>query len=477
MTDKTNGATAFGLLGKAVRTLDSFFNFNARLGIGANNQTNGSTYRFDFVSRNRVQMEAMYRSSWIAGKAIDCVADDMTRAGIDITSEELKPEDIEQINNAFDEFRIWNELNDTIKWSRLYGGAIAVFMIDGQDPSTPLRIETIQKDQFKGLLVLDRWLVQPSLEDLVTEYGSDMGKPKYYTVVADAMALVNQKIHYSRVIRLEGLKLPYWQRIAENLWGQSIVERLWDRLVAFDSTTQGAAQLVYKAHLRTYKVKDFRQIITQGGKALEGLIKQMEQIRLWQSNEGLTLMDDSDTFETHSYTFSGLDAVLLQMGQQLGGAVDIPLTRLFSQSPAGMNATGESDLRNYYDRVNADQNKDLRQGLTKILRIICRSVLGIDAPKNLNFKFNPLWQLSDTEKSTIAQAHTAAIVQAEESGLVGRADALRELRHSSRITGLWSSISNEDIEAAENEPPLPKETDLDNPDDETKKEPDQSTKD
>ena len=165
MTDKTNGATAFGLLGKAVRTLDSFFNFNARLGIGANNQTNGSTYRFDFVSRNRVQMEAMYRSSWIAGKAIDCVADDMTRAGIDITSEELKPEDIEQINNTFDELRIWNELNDTIKWSRLYGGAIAVFMIDGQNPSTPLRIETIQKDQFKGLLVLDRWLEQPSLED------------------------------------------------------------------------------------------------------------------------------------------------------------------------------------------------------------------------------------------------------------------------------------------------------------------------
>jgi len=457
MTEPSKGSVAQTLLGRAIRTIDSFVNFNARVGIGANNQSSGSSYRFDFVSRNRVQMEAMYRSSWIAGKAVDCVADDMTRAGIEITSNELKPDDIENINRGFDELAIWNELRDTIKWSRLYGGAIAVLMIDGQNVSTPLRIDTIQKGQFKGLLVLDRWLVQPSLEDLVTEMGQSIGLPKYYTVIADAMALLNQKIHYSRVIRLEGLRLPYWQRVSENLWGQSICERLWDRLVAFDSTTQGAAQLVYKAHLRTYKVKDLREIIAIGGKAFEGLVKQIEQIRLWQSNEGLTLMDDADTFETHSYTFAGLDNVLLQLGQQLGGAVDIPLTRLFSQSPAGMNATGESDLRNYYDRVNADQNKDLRSGMTTILKVMCRSVLGIDAPKNIGFKFNSLWQLNDTEKSDIAQKHTMAVVQAEESGLVSRADALRELRHSSRITGLWSSIDDDDIEAAENEPPPPTE--------------------
>jgi len=329
MAETSRSNVAQTLLGRAIRTIDSFVNFNARVGIGANNQSNGSTYRFDFVSRNRVQMEAMYRTSWIAGKAVDCVADDMTRAGIEITSNGLKPDDIEHINNAFDTLEIWNGLRDTIKWARLYGGAIGVLMIDGQDISTPLRIDTIQKDQFKGLLVLDRWLVQPSLEDLVTEMGPSIGLPRYYSVIADAMALRNQKIHYSRVIRLEGLRLPYWQRVSENLWGQSVCERLWDRLVAFDSTTQGAAQLVYKAHLRTYKVKDLRSIIALGGKAFEGLVKQIEQIRIWQSNEGLTLMDDSDTFETHSYSFAGIDNVLLQMGQQLSGAIDVPLTAIF----------------------------------------------------------------------------------------------------------------------------------------------------
>jgi hypothetical protein len=59
-------------------------------------------------------------------------------------------------------------------------------------------------------------------------------------------------VHYSRCFRYTGVDLPYWQKIAENMWGMSIYERLWDRLTAFDSTTQGIAQLVYRAHLRVY---------------------------------------------------------------------------------------------------------------------------------------------------------------------------------------------------------------------------------
>jgi len=39
--------------------------------------------------------------------------------------------------------------------------------------------------------------------------------------------------------------------------------------------------------------------------------------------------------------------------QLASGAADIPMTRLLGQSPAGMNATGDGDMRNYYDRIEA----------------------------------------------------------------------------------------------------------------------------
>lgn len=441
-------------------TADSFQNFAARLGLGAGSQHDQSTYGFDLISRNRLKLEAMYRSSWIVGQVVDVVAEDMTREGINIRGLD-DPKDAETIQQAMDDLEIWNELTNVIKWGRLYGGAIAVMLIDGQDVSTPLNIETVAKDQFKGLMVLDRWLVLPTLQDLVSDYGPDFGKPKYYDVVADSLGLSNQRIHYSRVIRFDGVDLPYWQRVAENLWGQSVIERMIDRLTAFDSTTMGVAQLVYKAHLRTYKVKGLREIIGMGGSKLNALIKQIEHIRLWQSNEGMTLMDAEDQFETHSYSFAGLDAVLLQFNQQLSGASQIPLVRLFGQSPAGLNATGESDLSNYYDNINQQQERRMRTGMGKLLQIISRSVLGKPLPESFSFDFSSLWQIDDVQKADIASKVTDSICKAEEQGLITTQSAMKELRQSSEITGIYSNITDQDIESADDQVPRPQENDHD----------------
>lgn len=443
----------------AIRTKDGFQNFAARVGVGAGSQQDGAGFGFNFVSRNRIQMEAAYRGNWICGVTVDVVAEDMTRAGITINST-IEPEAAQQIDAELDSLEVWNQLCDTVKWSRLYGGCIAVLLIDGQDVKTPLNVDSIDKDQFKGLLVLDRWLVTPSLQNLVTEMGPDLGKPKYYSVANDAQALPNMTIHYSRVIRLEGVSLPYWQRIAENGWGQSILERIWDRIIAFDSTTEGAAQLVYKAHLRTVKIKGLRDIIGIGGKAYEALIKNIEMIRQFQSNEGLTLLDTEDEFETTSYTFSGLSDMLLQFGQQLSGATQIPLVRLFGQSPAGLNSTGESDLRTYYDNVGRQQDRQLRSGVAKILDVLHRSLFGKPPPDDFTFDFAPLYEMNDKEKAEVVKAKSDAILAAFTEAVITKETALRELKALGDTTGVFTNITDEEITEAENEPPPPSEMDM-----------------
>lgn len=436
-------------------TADSFQNFAARVGLGAGNQHDQSTYGFNFTSRDRLKLEAMYRSSWVVGQVVDVVAEDMTREGITLRGLE-SPDDVEEINQELDRLEIWDNLSDTIKWSRLYGGAIAVMLIDGQNVSTPLNVNTVGKGQFKGLLVLDRWMVLPDLQDLVTEYGPDYGKPKFYDVITDSVGLCNQRIHYSRVIRMDGINLPYWQSIAENLWGQSVIERLEDRLTIFDSATLGAGQLVYKAHLRTYKVEKLRDIIATGGRAYDALVKQIQQIRMWQSNEGMTLMDAKDTFETHQYSFTGLDTLLLQFGQQISGATQIPLVRLFGQSPAGLNATGESDLANYYDNINQQQERRMRTPLHTLLAVVSLSVLGRPLPKTFKFDFASLWQMDDEKKAGIATKVAEAVTKAEDSGLISRKTALKELRQSAEVTGIFSHITDEEIDQADDDPPPPR---------------------
>lgn len=450
----------------AVATDDSFNNFSQKLGVGADNALTSSSYGYNPITRNRQQLEWIHRGSWLGGVAIDLVADDMTRAGVDFHTE-ISPDDQEVIEHEIVNLDVWSKINECIKWSRLYGGCIAVVLVDGQDPSTPLRLETVGPDQYKGLLILDRWMVEPSLEDLVTEYGAHLGLPKYYRVNAAAPALKGASIHHSRLaFRMVGIELPQNQRMTENLWGISVLERLYDRMIAFDSASTGAAQLVYKAYLRTLKIPGLRDIVAAGGKAMEGLVKYTDLMRRYQGMEGITLLDGEDEFEIQGHSaFSGLSDALTQFGQQLSGALQIPLVRLFGQSPAGLNSSGESDVRTYYDNIRNQQRKSMLVGTTTIYKLTARSK-GIKLPDNFALDFTSLYELDDPQKADVAGKVVDAVDKAMTGGFITQKGAMKELRQSSRVTGIFTNITQEDIEKADDmvAPPDAGEALLDDPD-------------
>lgn len=432
----------------AGRTLDSFVNFMQKMGVGADNALSTAGYGFNPITRVRTMLEWIYRGSWLGGVAVDVVAEDMTRAGAEITGQMDAP-DIAKIETAMTKLNVWPATADAIKWARLYGGGLAYMMIDGQDPATPLRTETIGRDQFKGLLALDRWMLEP-FNELVTDLGPNLGKPKGYIVRSDSPALRNAKVHHSRVLRFVGIEMPYWQSVMEQLWGISVIERFFDRMVAFDSATTGAAQLVYKAYIRTYKMKSLREIAAKGGPALRGLIAYVELMRKFQGMEGITLLDGNDEMETQpAPSFSGLSDALINFGQQLAGALQIPLVRLFGQSPAGMNATGESDMRMYYDNIKQRQERDLLVPMTTVYEVQARSC-GIRPPKDdFGIRMKPLWQMTPKERSEIAESIGRAVGAAEEQGLISQKSAMKELKQSSKETGIFSNITDDEIEAAE----------------------------
>jgi phage-related protein (TIGR01555 family) len=461
------------------KVMDGFSNLVSRLGAGQeqDNQLSNSNYTFNLVSRNRVLLEAMYRGSWIVGKVVDSVAKDMTRAGITITSTD-SPADIEKMNKAITRLQIMNSVQDVVRWSRLYGGAIGVMMIDGQDLESPLDMKRIQKGQFSGLSVFDRWQLWPDLTNVIRN-GSDIGLPAYYTIIGapdimramsgdeegsfDLSAAAQKgglRVHHSRIIRMVGQKLPYYQSITEMMWGMSEIERLYDRLVSFDSATMSSANLINHANLRTVKIKDLREIVSSGSKAaVEGLYSQFDMMRYAQSSEGLTLLDAEDEFASTAYSFAGLSDMMLQFGQQLSGASGIPLVILFGQSPAGLNSTGESDVRMYYDNINAQQESTLRRPFDKLIKVIYMSEFGKPAPEDMQFSFTPLWQMSATEKATNAKSIAETITGIFEANLINKHVALKELRQVAPETGLFSNITDEDIAEAEaekdDEPPMP----------------------
>jgi phage-related protein (TIGR01555 family) len=442
------------------KTKDGMQNFVARLGagIGSGNALSYGTYTPNLISRNRVLCENIYRGSWIAGKIIDDYAEDMTRAGIDISVSD-DPEISDKIYGQFKKLGVWQDLASMIKWARLYGGATAMLNIDGQDTKTPLDISTVGPGQFQGLIVFDRWQLQPDLQNII-QSGRDYGLPMYYQIITPSDAAsggskaTGQIVHHSRMIRMVGIDLPFWQAVTENLWGESVLERLYDRLLSFDSATMGASNLVNRAYLRTVKVDKLREVLAAGGQAESNLLTMFRLVRELQQNEGLTLIDSADEMQFNSYTFAGLSDMLIQFGQQISGACGIPLVRLFGQSPAGMNSTGEADLRTYYDSINSQQVAKMTDGVDKIVSLVYRSELKEDRPSDLTWRFNSLWQMSAKEKIEMAKAGTDAIILAHESGLVDVPTAMKELAQLTELTGMFSNITPELISEAEAMPPM-----------------------
>lgn len=444
---------------RAVATRDGFENFISRVGLNTDNPSSESFYGFNLITQNRILLEAAYRGSWIAGVMIDSVADDMTRAGIDITTSDKS--DLRLLFQNMTRLQIWQSLNFNAKWGRLYGGSCAVMQIEGQEFASPLDPSTIAKDQFKGLVVFDRWQLNPLMSPVISS-GPNMGLPMYYAIVNDPRsydpaaptATGQVTVHYSRVIRFTGIDLPYFQAITEMMWGESFLERLWDRLIAFDNASLSSGQLIDRANLRTIGIDGLRQIVAAGGAAQAGLEAQFEMMRLAQTNEGLTLIDKNDTFAATAYSFAGLSDMMLQKLQELSGASGIPLIRLLGQLPAGLGGggNGEADLRMYYDSINAQQNSKLRDPMDTLLKVLWRSTYGKPAPEDMEFTFRSLWQMDSKGKAEVAKSVAETVIGAFDSGMFGRATALQELRDSSADTGIFSNITDEDIAEAEDDP-------------------------
>jgi phage-related protein (TIGR01555 family) len=461
----------FRAQGRAVNqvamTTDGFDNFLSRIGLNNDNALSKGKYTFNNITRNRILLEAAYRGSWVAGVICDAVAEDMTRAGIKISTNDGKDEDMDEFKNAQSRLQIWQTLQYGISMGRLYGGAVGVLQIKGQQLSTPLDLDTIAKDQFQGIAVYDRWQLNPILQEVI-DTGPDIGLPKYYDIVPgykpEDVGTNNSgllRVHHSRCIRFGGIKLPFSQAITENMWDESELERLWDRLIAFDNATMSSAGLIDRANLRTVGVNGLREIIAAGGEAQAGLESMFDMMRRMQTNEGLTLLDKEDTMASTAYSFAGLSDMMLQFGQQLGGASGIPLVRFFAQAPAGMNSTGDSDWQMYYGNIKAKQEAKLRNPIEILTKIMWRSVFGKPAPKDLKFTFNPLWEMTAKDKADNGKTITETILGPYEAGLVKKSTTLKELRDSSGETGLFTNISDDDIKEAEDtddDPPMP-ETD------------------
>ena len=434
-----------------VSVQDSFRNELARLGYNTDNLLETTEYPITRITQDYNLMNSLYRSHWIVRKIIDCIPEDMCKNWISITTQ-LNPKQLKRFDKLQRVTRIKRDILQALKWARLYGGSGALMIIDGHEDilEEPLDYDTIMPGSFKGLLVCDRWSgIFPSAEIIDDTTSPDFGLPMYYEFFLESGETLN--VHHSRVIRFIGRELPYLEKYAENGWGASEVEVIFDELKKRDNTSWNIAQLIFLANIRVLKMADLGELLGIGDEeAKKELYNTIQAQNKLMSNMGIYVMNKDDDFDTKQYTFSGLSDIYQNFMLDVSGASEIPVTKLFGRSPAGLSATGESDMQNYYDLIDQKQESQLGPVFDKLLPVMFMSEFG-EVPDDLDWAFNSIKSQSEDELANIVDKKVNSIINLHSAGLMSQKVALKELRQMSDSTGMFSNITDEDIANADND--------------------------
>ena len=426
--------------------LESFNNGlqNAATGLGTI-KDKGALGAWFFAEPDYKQLEAAYRSNWIARKVVDVPAMDAMREGWEWQAEK---NEIAALEAEARRLSLVPKLIQAIQWARLYGGA-AIYISDGsEDVTEPLNVKAIQKGGVSFLKVFSRY--QLGSREIETDPRSEYeGLPKLYTMKGSASGSV--KVHPTRLIRFVGKEIPSATGVRNDPWGDSVLTAVEQTIRDCTAGQQGIATLIQEASVDVWKIKDFMTKISDP-KQEAAFLKRMSLMQQTKSLVNGVVIDADDDWSQKTASFGSLPDVQRLLLQIASGAADIPATRLLGQAPQGMNATGESDLINYYDRISADQNVTLRPCLDRLFDALVPSALG--RPNNIEYVFNPLWQMSAKEKSEVDKRNAETAEIYDRAALVDQG-ALREGVKAQLIQNdVYPGISDA-IEATEVNGPAP----------------------
>lgn len=392
---------------------------------------------------DHAELDSMYQTDWLAAKVVDIIPDDMTREWRSFIGD-IKPETVKILKDEEDRLNLVGAFNKAHKWSRLYGTAFIIMNVDdGMTPDKPLKIEAIKKGGLKHIKVLDRHQLHHS--DIVNTDPMSLtfGMPEMYRFNENSA-----QIHFSRVIRFDAVELPYELFRQNDYWSESVLDRLYEALINFSTTASGSASMVYETNVDIIKVDGLMAYLqTEKGENL--LRRRFALAKLLKSFNNMLLLDSKEEHTTKTNTFAGLPDLLDRFAQHLSAATDIPATRLLGTSASGMNATGEGDLKNYYDMIRSQQRRVYRPLLDYFDLIMAKS-LGIGEDADLSYEFNSLFQMTDMEVADLqlkrAQRDQVYLV----NGIVTEAIVAKELKQDDTYTNITDDYIEELEEAIAN---------------------------
>jgi phage-related protein (TIGR01555 family) len=398
---------------------DSLTNLVSRMGT---ERDKAASSFYSMPALDDAQLLNAYRGAWLPRKIVDIPALDSCRNWRNWQAD--KPQ-IEKIEAEEKRLGLRAKVLEARIKARLWGGAAIHIGVGDADLSRPLDVEKVRAGGIRHLTVLTRrQLTAGEIDrDVESEF---YGKPRYYRLTAANKEQV--EIHPSRLVVFTGNPPPDIDLVGQSelAWGDSVLLSVMEAIKQADGTAANIASLVFEAKVDVIRIPQF--MASLGDPSFEQ--KMLNRFTLAATAKGINgtlILDKEEEYESKSATFATLPDVLDRFLQVVSGAADIPATRLLGQAPAGLNSTGEADLRNYYDRVSAMQEIEMTPAMMRLDECLIRSALGSRDPA-IHYRWAPLWQMTDKERADIfkLKADAARALAGSAAGALMPVEALSD---------------------------------------------------
>lgn len=427
-----------------LQKLDGWFNLLTGLNIRGRDASASTSINYRVLTQQ--EAEDLYAGDDVAEKIVDYLVEESLRQGY-----EIKGLDQEILDKTMESLRKLNfdyHLEEADKKARLYGGGF-IFLNTGDGSDTAKPIHTSDYKKIKSLVTFDRYELWPIYESIESDINSsNFGMPTIYTLQPTGREGVKstnlfQRIHHTRLIRIDGRKLPRNAFLRNNYYHDSVLSKLRDLLANFGQANQALSTTLSDFKISLLKMKNLADIVAQNG--VTEVQNRIEIMKLSKSTVNMMLIDENEDFQQLTTSLSGVKDVADFVANRMVAGSNLPHTVLLGESPSGLGATGESEQSTWYDYVKTHQESKLRPAIMQFLKVLMLSKEGPTSgeyPESLTLEFYPLWQMSEKQQVEIRkiQADTDAIYM--DRGVVDVGE-IRDSRFGGEQYTIETTINNQ----------------------------------
>jgi phage-related protein (TIGR01555 family) len=331
-----------------------------------------------------------------------------------LDADEDRAELKDKVSTRMTELKAVELFTDAAVFARVFGDTFLYMQVDDGLPNDrPLVPEKVRTVSFLRKIERDR--LSP-----LTRY-TDPRKPNFDEVETYQLTgtYATEVIHETRLLKFTGARTSDMDRRQNNMWHRSILDKIYEVLRDFGITWSSAALLVNQGTQGVYKVKDLSMLLAapgaEGREALSTRIGLIDMVR--SALNSLILDADAEDFDYKVAPLTSLPEVLDRFASRLSAASGgIPVTKLFGISPAGMNATGVSDAKNWYRILEAYRTTQIQPQVEVLLNLLL-----IEAGKpeaEIAVSWAPLDTPTDLEEAQIRKTTLDGDLAAVQSGVL-----------------------------------------------------------